>query len=484
MAQGWGGQGGYPQAGYQQAAQPQTGSAPAGAGGGHKTAYGYDMRIVACAQCAAPIEGTLHGGTVTCSYCQAPNQIAPRDERVDHQMVQQAPQMSEAQRFERLRQQDGKPLMPPPSLQAFLQGGGLAEHMLPAVKEQWKMAKHEVAQGGGYQAAERLYFATFMLRGPLIKQRRDMEVRAMIESALDVLTEPRHRAVLHGMMARDAARMGDPTAGDKWLALMPATSDDLHIDTAYRITRAYVSTAKHDFNTVLQMLGQRRDDVPIADGQDELAAVLRANAFERMGRAQEALQELQRIMASPPHAQLVGKIIESNGALQLCPHTFPQASQQAHQMATNIVKSKSGMSIGPIFVVGFLAAPLLIGANFAIMEAGLPEWIFGVLVGAVVIGTIAFVLRAITRGARIKAKLKQTGVPGQATLIQANTTGTRVNNQPLIELILNIEAQGLQPFRASHREVMGHASLARLQPGMVIPVLIDPKDPATFALDW
>jgi hypothetical protein len=442
------------------------------------------MRVLTCAQCAAPIEGAPQGGSVTCSYCQAQNHIAPRDERIDHQHLQQAPQMSEAQRFERLRQQDGKPLMPPPSLQGFLQGGGLSDHLIPAMQEQWKMAKHEVAQGGGYQAAERLYFATLMLRGPLIKQQRDMEVRAMVESALDVLTEPRHRAVLHGMMARDAARLGDPTAADKWLALMPPTSDDIHIDTAYRITQAYVSTAKHDFNTVLQVLGQRRDDVPIADGQDELAAVLRANAFERVGRTQEATQELQQIMVSPPHAQLVGKIIQSNAALQLCAHTFPQVAQQTQQMATNVVKSKSGMNVGPIFIIAFLGAPVLIGLNFLIMESGLPGWVFGIAVGGFVVGLLVFVFRAMTRGARIKAKLKQNGIRGQATLLEANTTGTRVNNQPLIELVLTIEAQGLQPFRASHREVMSYASQARLQPGMKIPVLIDPQDPALFALDW
>ena len=246
MAQGWGQQGGWgpPAAGAQAAP-------PAGASGGRKTAYGYDMRVLACAQCAAPVEGTLHGGTFRCQYCQAQNQVAARDERIDHQLLQQAPQMTEAQRFERLRQQDGQPLMPPPSLQAFMQGGGAADHMIPALQDQWKMAKHELGHGGGYQAAERLYFATLMLRGPMSKQGRDLEVRAMLETALDVLTEPRHRAVMHGFMARDATRLGDPEAGEKWLALMPPSSDDLHIDSAYRITRAYVSTAKNDFNTCL-----------------------------------------------------------------------------------------------------------------------------------------------------------------------------------------------------------------------------------------
>ena len=48
---------------------------------------------------------------------------------------------------------------------------------------------------------------------------------------------------MHGFLARDATRLGDPEAGEKWLALMPPSSDDLHIDSAYRITRAYVATA-------------------------------------------------------------------------------------------------------------------------------------------------------------------------------------------------------------------------------------------------
>ena len=392
--------------------------------------------------------------------------------------------MTEAQRFERLRQQDGQPLMPPPSLQAFMQGGGAADHMIPALQDQWKMAKHELGHGGGYQAAERLYFATLMLRGPMSKQGRDLEVRAMLETALDVLTEPRHRAVMHGFMARDATRLGDPEAGEKWLALMPPSSDDLHIDSAYRITRAYVSTAKNDFNTVLGVLGQRRDDIPIADGQDELAAVMRANAFEKLGRSQEASAELQRIMVSPPHAQLVGKIIQSNAALQLCSHTYPQMAQQMQQMSSNVVKSKSGMNTGAIFIVAFLGAPLMIGAQALVSALDLPGWIFGVVVGAFVIGILAFVFSALTRGARIKAKLKQNGIRGQGTLVQCNTTGTRVNNQPVYELILTVEAQGLQPFRASHREILSPMVAGKLQPGATVPVLLDPKDPTLFVIDW
>ena len=233
---------------------------------------------------------------------------------------------------------------------------------------------------------------------------------------------------------------------------MPTRSDDLHIDTAYRISRAYVSTAKRDFNTVLQVLGQRRDDIPIADGNDELAAVMRANAFEKVGRSQEASAELQRIMVSPPHAELVGKIIQSNAALQLCSHTYPQVAQQ---MSSNVVKSKSGMNTGAIFIVAFLGAPLMIGAQALVAALELPEWIFGIVVGAFVIGILAFVFSALTRGGRIKAKLKQNGIRGQGTIVQCNTTGTRVNDQPVYELILTVEAQGLQPFE--HRT--GRSSL-------------------------
>ncbi len=316
------------------------------------------------------------------------------------------------------------------------------------------------------------------------KQQRDLEVRAMIESALDVLTEPRHRAVMHGFMARDATRLGDPEAGEKWLALMPPSSDDLHIDSAYRITRAYVSTAKRDFNTVLSVLGQRRDDIPIADGNDELAAVMRANAFEKLGRSQEAGAELQRIMVSPPHAQLVGRIIESNAALQLCSHTYPQMAQQMQQMSQNVVKSKSGMNTGAIFIVAFLGAPLMIGAQALVSALDLPEWIFGIVVGAFVIGILVFVFSSLTRGGRIKARLKQNGIRGQGTLVQCNTTGTRVNNQPVYELILTVEAQGLQPFRASHREILSPMVVGKLQPGATVPVLLDPKDPTLFVIDW
>jgi hypothetical protein len=448
----------------------------------HKTAYGYDMRVLSCAQCAAPIEGTLHGGAIACQYCHANNQITARDERLDHQLIQAAPQMTEAQRFERLRQQDGQPLVPPPAFMPFLEGGGLQDHNIPAMLQQWKMAKDELARGGGFQVAERLYFATLMLRGPMSKQGQDLHVRAMIETALERMTEPRHRNVLHGFLARDATRLGDPEAGEKWLALMTPHSDDLHIDSAYRITRACVSTAKQDFNTVLAVLGQRKDDVPISDGQDELAAVLRANAFERQGRGQEAVQHLQQIMISPGHAQLVGKIIEGNAALQLCPHSYPQAAQAAQN--TKVVRTKSGINIGAIILVSVLGAPLMIAASAAMESGGLPSWAFGIIVTGFVLFTFATVVFMITRSSRIKKRLKKSGVRGSATLLEAKGTGTRVNGQPMMELILNIEAPGLAPYRASHREVMGGHRMAQLQGGMRLPILLDPQDPTIVAIDW
>jgi hypothetical protein len=56
------------------------------------------------------------------------------------------------------------------------------------------------------------------------------------------------------------------------------------MDTAYRFSRAYVSTHAGDMKTVLRVLGTQVDDVPIADPYDAVVGMLRANALEAHGQ--------------------------------------------------------------------------------------------------------------------------------------------------------------------------------------------------------
>jgi hypothetical protein len=243
---------------------------------------------------------------------------------------------------------------------------------------------------------------------------------------------------------------------------------------------------KGDYQTVLNALGSRVDDIPIADGSDHICAVLRANALERMGRANEALEQLTRMMLAPGGAELVGAIIQANGDLQLCPHTFPQAQQQQQQTATNVVKTASGFAIGPIFLIAF-GGPLLGVGGGALLDAlGVaPNEIFmGIAITLYVVLLLATIFWTLSKGARVRAHLQKAGVRGSATVLSANETGTRVNNQPVIALLLQVEAQGMQPFRAEHHQIIGYAAIQRVVPGSRLQVMVDPSDPRQMAIDF
>jgi hypothetical protein len=456
----------------------------------HQTVFSHDLRILACANCGGPIEGTPTGGTVTCSFCNTVNQVAARDETRDRAAATTAPTMNEAQRFEQLRAQDGKPLMPPPNLAHLLQGGGLPPQNVQAAQAEWQRARFELTQApGNFASAERLYFLTMMIYGALSKlQGQDRQIRAMVETALDLLTDARHRQEMHGMLARNAARVGDVAAAEQWLALCNPYSHDLQADTAYRHSRAYVSTCKRDYPAVLQALGARIDDVPIADSADEACGVLRANAYEGLGQMQTAVEQLVQLMTGhPAGSQLIERIIAANAVLGLCTHSYPQARQQLGQMAASAVQTKGGFKFGclffPLFFGGFAIPAVIFGAQ-AVLDPAYHGAVVGIVVTGFMVFTFGLLGFTFLKGAKVKAHLRQHGVAGRAKVMSVSETGTRVNNQPQLQFQLHVNVPGMPPYTAIHREVVSAVHMARLGPGADLPVRVAPNDRAMLMIDW
>ncbi len=75
------------------------------------------------------------------------------------------------------------------------------------------------------------------------------------------------------------------------------------------------------------------------------------------------------------------------------------------------------------------------------------------------------------------AYFQENGIPGTATILAADTTGTTVNDMPQIELQLEIEAPGRNRYTITDRRCWNPLSLAMLQKGAKLPVLVDPRRP-------
>lgn len=84
-------------------------------------------------------------------------------------------------------------------------------------------------------------------------------------------------------------------------------------------------------------------------------------------------------------------------------------------------------------------------------------------------------------------QLVASGVPGQASIVQMGDTGVRINNQPRFSMVLDVHpGQGamFQPFRTNHECTVPMMAMARVSPGITVPVKCDPQNPARLTIDW
>ncbi|OBF88852.1 hypothetical protein A5790_23060 [Mycobacterium sp. 852002-51152_SCH6134967] len=130
--------------------------------------------------------------------------------------------------------------------------------------------------------------------------------------------------------------------------------------------------------------------------------------------------------------------------------------------------------VGPIFLVIYFATgsdPML-------------KWMFWT--GLLITGADVLIALAITAGgarsAARTAELEQTGVLALAQVTGIHETGTRINEQPLVKLDLQIAGPGIVPFASQDRVI---ASIARL-PMITNRKLVALVDPMTseYQIDW
>ncbi|MFI5509235.1 SHOCT domain-containing protein [Mycobacterium sp. NPDC051804] len=130
--------------------------------------------------------------------------------------------------------------------------------------------------------------------------------------------------------------------------------------------------------------------------------------------------------------------------------------------------------VGPIF----LAIYFVVGPHPAtqwMLWAGLGITVLDVLIALAIVGM----------GSRSAAKtqaLEQTGVLALAQVVGIHETGTRINEQPLVKIDLQISGPGIAPFASQDRVI---ASISRL-PMITSRKLVALVDPTTnqYQIDW
>lgn len=73
--------------------------------------------------------------------------------------------------------------------------------------------------------------------------------------------------------------------------------------------------------------------------------------------------------------------------------------------------------------------------------------------------------------------LAATGKQGEATILQMQDTGMRINDNPRLALLLEVRIPGYPPYQVNKTLTMEMIRMPQIQPGMVVACLADPSDP-------
>jgi Short C-terminal domain len=137
-----------------------------------------------------------------------------------------------------------------------------------------------------------------------------------------------------------------------------------------------------------------------------------------------------------------------------------------------------------VLLCGGLVGPIFLGMYFATGQSSLLKWMFwvGLLITAADV-LIALALASYSAKSSAKTQaLEQSGVLALAQVIGIHETGTRINDNPLVKIDLQISGPGIAPFASQDRVI---ASVARL-PMITNRKLVALVDPATnqYQIDW
>lgn len=97
-------------------------------------------------------------------------------------------------------------------------------------------------------------------------------------------------------------------------------------------------------------------------------------------------------------------------------------------------------------------------------------------------GCVTLMMDSFT-GENVAAEIRANGLPATATVLKIWETGTRINNNPVVGFLLEVHAEGLQPYTAETKALISILMIPQIQPGANLKVKYDPENPNRVALD-
>ena len=145
-----------------------------------------------------------------------------------------------------------------------------------------------------------------------------------------------------------------------------------------------------------------------------------------------------------------------------------------------MLKMNAGIWIG---IIGGLIG-LIVGIGAVVATAGS----MGIYIGLgmlIIFGGMFYLFYRLFFKPMINAsRLQKTGIPGKATILEVRDTGVTINNNPQVKLILEVKNNFGQKYNAGCRVLVPRINPGAYQPGMEVPVKIDPKNEMNVVLDF
>jgi hypothetical protein len=119
------------------------------------------------------------------------------------------------------------------------------------------------------------------------KSRDALRARAVLEQSLYDLSLPIYKAFALARLARHALLLDAPDLGERWMTTIAVDFKVIELSSEVAIAKALLARARGDAEFGLRWLGQGSLDEFVGVGR-VWAAVLRADALEKLGRQREA----------------------------------------------------------------------------------------------------------------------------------------------------------------------------------------------------
>lgn len=109
--------------------------------------------------------------------------------------------------------------------------------------------------------------------------------------------------------------------------------------------------------------------------------------------------------------------------------------------------------------------------------------LFGCGITVIVLGVTGFFLFRIFKNMGQNNALLKSGVSAPAVILQADDTGTTMNDSPQVRLTLQVNPPGQPPFQAVTTTFVGRLQVGLIMPGMSATVRYDPVNPSKVAIE-